>query len=58
MEVDFNATSLFNTGWGGYRSGRGKVLLREPEMCKECGRVFISLYALKGCEDHEGLEEV
>ena len=33
------------------------VLLREPEQCKECGKVFISLYELRCCTDHEGLEE-
>ncbi len=35
-----------------------RVLLREPEVCEECNRVFLSLYSLRACEDHEGLEEV
>lgn len=45
---------------GGYfrrPSGR-RVLLREPEVCAECNRVFVSLYALRSCADHSGLEEI
>ncbi len=38
--------------------GRKRVLLREPERCLECGRVFISLYPLGRCTDHDGLEEI
>jgi hypothetical protein len=34
-----------------------KVLLREPFACKECGQKYLSLYALKKCEWHAGLEE-
>jgi len=38
--------------------GNKRVLLREPERCLECGRVFISLYPLGRCCDHDGLEEI
>jgi len=38
--------------------GRNRVLLREPERCFECGSVYISLYPLSRCVDHEGLEEI
>ncbi len=38
--------------------GKTRVLLREPESCAECGMVFISLYALKKCADHYGLDEL
>ncbi len=41
----------------GSRTGK-RVLLREPEMCPECGMVYISLYALKQCADHYGLDEL
>lgn len=35
-----------------------RVLLREPERCFECNKVFLSLYRLRCCADHEGLEEI
>jgi len=35
-----------------------RVLLREPERCPECNRVFISLYPLRVCQDHQGLDEL
>ena len=35
-----------------------RVLLREPERCPECNRVFISLYPLRVCLDHQGLDEL
>ncbi len=35
-----------------------KVLLREPEICRECGEVFQSLYPLRRCIDHDRLERV
>ena len=41
-----------------HQRGRNKVLLREPERCWECARVYISLYPLKLCLDHDGLEEI
>lgn len=33
-----------------------KVLLREPELCGECGKVFLGLYHLKWCYEHLELE--
>jgi len=57
-------TDLFPSGFrnadmtGFYRGKRNRVLLREPERCKECNRVFISLYELRDCSDHDGLEEI
>jgi len=45
--------------WFGYRHhGANRVLLREPERCEECARVFISLYPITRCQDHEGLDEI
>jgi len=45
--------------WFKYRTRRSsRVLLREPERCRECARVFISLYPLRCCSDHDGLEEI
>jgi len=35
-----------------------RVLLREPERCAECNSVFLSLYALRSCVEHDGLDEV
>lgn len=35
-----------------------RILLKEPERCPECNKVFISLYILKECTDHEGLDEL
>ena len=45
---------------GGYfRKPAGhRVLLREPEVCAECNKVFVSLYAIRSCADHLGLEEI
>lgn len=45
---------------GGYfrRPAGRRVLLREPELCAECNRVFVSLYAIRSCADHAGLEEI
>ncbi len=41
-----------------YRPGKARVLLREPESCWECGRIYISLYPLKHCDDHEDLDRL
>lgn len=41
----------------GFGRKRG-VLLREPEKCAECNRIFVSLYSLRECSDHEGLDEI
>ncbi|OGP14479.1 MAG: hypothetical protein A2052_06850 [Deltaproteobacteria bacterium GWA2_54_12] len=35
-----------------------RVLLREPEICAECNKVFVSLYAIRSCADHQGLEQI
>lgn len=34
-----------------------RIVLREPERCGECGKVFLSIHRLKECKDHEGLDE-
>ncbi|MBI5562745.1 MAG: hypothetical protein HY894_07855 [Deltaproteobacteria bacterium] len=59
MEIDFDAAGG-GTGKKGFRNafGRGRVLLREPERCPECNRVYLGLYPLKRCDDHEGLDEL
>lgn len=43
---------------GYYRKRSSRILLREPEVCMECNKVFISLYPLKNCMEHEGLDEI
>lgn len=59
MEVDLNLSGFRNAYMAGSNRGkRNSVLLREPERCKECNRVFISLYELRDCNDHDGLEEI
>lgn len=60
MRVDSDQVSFGMRERSGIFNGRGgsRVLLREPERCLECGKVFISLYALKSCRDHEGLERI
>ncbi len=35
-----------------------RVLLREPEVCLVCNKEFLSLYPLKKCTDHVGLDGV
>jgi len=35
-----------------------RVLLREPEVCPICRGVFLSLYPLKGCYEHDGLDDI
>jgi hypothetical protein len=40
-----------------YSGDGGKVLLREVESCAFCARRFLSLYPLRMCEDHIGLDE-
>ena len=34
------------------------ILLREPETCGECGRVFASLYPIHKCFEHIDLEKL
>ncbi|GEM_PF-6964717 len=41
-----------------YRRRSSRVLLREPEVCMECNRVFVSLYPIRSCVEHEGLDEI
>jgi len=61
MRTDFRSvdlTSLGDWGGGGWQRGRTRVLLREPEMCPICKGVFLSLYPLRECVDHEGLDRI
>ena len=59
MDADIFQSSFRSADMTGlYRGKRNRVLLREPERCKECNRVFISLYELRDCSDHDGLEEI
>lgn len=54
-ETGFEFSSSKNT----FRHHRpGRILIREPEACEECKKVFLSLYSLRACLDHEGLDEV
>jgi len=47
------------TDWLRYHpGGKVKVLLREPEVCRECAKTYLSLYPLRGCPDHDGLDEI
>lgn len=41
-----------------FRRPASRVLLREPEVCAECNKVFVSLYPIRSCADHQGLEEI
>lgn len=50
-------TSQESSG-GGYRNVGGKVLLHEPEQCMECSKSFLSLYPIKNCGDHDGLDSL
>lgn len=60
MRTDYRSIDLGGFGgWGGGRHGGGsRVLLREPERCPVCARVFLSLYPLKDCVDHDGLDRI
>lgn len=60
MRVDSDQVSFSTQERFGMFNDKGgsRVLLREPERCLECGKVFISLYALKSCSDHEGLDRI
>ncbi len=57
MEIEAIA-SRFNSRSRAAHNRSSRVLLREPERCAECNKVFISLYPLRACADHEGLEEI
>jgi hypothetical protein len=60
MDYDSGFARLHRAGYrtGPGQRGSARVLLREPERCMECNRVYISLYALGSCNDHDGLEEI
>ena len=56
-----SVNTVFNTErQGSYfkRAAGPRVLLREPEVCAECNKVFVSLYAIRSCADHQGLEQI
>jgi hypothetical protein len=56
-----SVNTVFNIGRQGsyFKKAAGpRVLLREPEVCAECNKVFVSLYAIRSCADHQGLEEI
>ncbi len=59
MDSTFSLSD-FEMKWSGKKtsSGKKRVLLREPEVCLECNRVFLALYAIRSCRDHEGLDEI
>lgn len=61
MEAELNAVRQAGKAgnwWNANRVGARRVLLREPEMCAECGGVFLSLYPLRSCFDHDGLDKI
>lgn len=59
MEIDFNVIESGDGTGVQYRStGRPRVLLREPERCIECNKVFLGLYQIKTCAEHYGLDEI
>lgn len=41
-----------------YRSGTHHAKLREAHRCQSCKKLFLSIYSLKDCYDHEDLEAV
>jgi hypothetical protein len=53
-----DSAGMLNSGYFTNRGRRRKVLLREPERCQECNGVYLSLYPLRECADHEGLERL
>lgn len=59
MRSDYRSIDFGSTGsWGIGGGSRNRVLLREPERCGECGRVYISLYPISRCADHDGLDRI
>lgn len=55
---DAAAETGFEFSGDSFRHHRpGHVLIREPESCRECGNVFLALYVLRSCIDHEGLDQ-
>ncbi|MBI5885378.1 MAG: hypothetical protein HZB85_02205 [Deltaproteobacteria bacterium] len=59
MDSDID-TAGFGRDAGGSRRGfgRARVLLREPERCGQCNKVFLGLYPIRTCAEHEGLDEI
>ena len=43
--------------WFGWTK-RSKVLLRKPERCRECNEVYVSLYSLRRCAEHDSTEKI
>ncbi len=63
METDFlgereRGGGIFKESASTLIGSSGKVLLRSPEGCRECGVQFKSLYPLRRCLDHMGLENI
>lgn len=58
MEMDLSISRFAKWGSSVQHGKRSKVLLREPEKCVECNKVFLSLYPLRRCSDHEGLDSM
>lgn len=59
MDNDFNTAGFGSEADSGRRGfGRARVLLREPERCGQCNRVFLGLYPIRACAEHEGLDEI
>lgn len=59
MDIDFNAIGTGNATGAQHRGfGRPRVLLREPERCSQCNKVFLGLYPIRMCDEHEELDEI
>ncbi len=63
MVLNFSTTtypvSRQSSDWfRGNSKGRERILLREAERCKQCGKEFQSLYVLKRCKDHSDMVEL
>ncbi|MEK6792055.1 MAG: hypothetical protein AABY45_10195 [Deltaproteobacteria bacterium] len=58
MPSDSGTTSLYGKTEAGKGMSVRRVLLREPERCSVCNKVFLSLYPLRSCVEHEGLDEM
>ncbi len=58
MPSDSGTTSSYGKteAWKGMSARR--VLLREPERCAVCNKVYLSLYPLRSCHEHDGLDEM
>lgn len=61
MEIDFSSVRFGSLERAKIRPVSSikrteKILLRGPEPCKQCGEYYKSLYIIRLCMDHEGLE--